>query len=560
MIGFPGASACIAEEIDAVPQQEVPMSSRKSIQDSRLSGERPWPRDFKGVDIVIVGLGWTGGILAQGAGATRASTIVALERGKPRDTEPGFHDADDPRRAAVRAAPRADAERRARHAHLPQQFNRDCAADAAARLVPARRRRRRRRRALERPDLALVAVRPRAMRSAPVRATARTRSRRHDTCRTGASPTTSSSPTTTGSKSCAACRARPAICAARRSTAAMRSKGRAQRRVSQPAADRSRRGRRCSTRRRAELGYHPFPAPAGQHVAAPTSTRDGVHARASANIAAICERFGCEANAKASPQFTVIPLAAAEDELRAAHRRRGVKDRSTTAPARRRRRHLCRHAAARSTSSRPSSSCSAAYVASTTCTCCCCSGIGEPYDPATGKGVVGRNYCLPDRGSGATCSSRTRMINPFMGAGALAHGDRRFQRRQFRPRGARLLRRRRLSRRLEHRRAADRDPGRCRPARRAGVREWKKRGQARLQPRARHRHIRAAMMAYRAELSRSRSDLSGRARPSADAHDLQLHTTTSTSCRTIIADNASKIAKAMKPASASTKRAAPGRY
>ena len=39
---------------------------------------------LKGVDIIIVGLGWTGGILAKELGETGLS-IVALERGKPRE-------------------------------------------------------------------------------------------------------------------------------------------------------------------------------------------------------------------------------------------------------------------------------------------------------------------------------------------------------------------------------------------------------------------------------------------------------------------------------------------
>jgi gluconate 2-dehydrogenase alpha chain len=91
---------------------------------------------LKGVDIVIVGLGWTGGILARELGVTGLS-IVALERGKPRDTNPDFmmptiHD-------ELRYARRHELmQNAARHAHLPQQFKRDCAADAPARLIPAR--------------------------------------------------------------------------------------------------------------------------------------------------------------------------------------------------------------------------------------------------------------------------------------------------------------------------------------------------------------------------------------------------------------------------------------
>ena len=44
---------------------------------------------LKTADIVIVGLGWTGGILARELAETGLS-IVVLERGGPRDTNPDF--------------------------------------------------------------------------------------------------------------------------------------------------------------------------------------------------------------------------------------------------------------------------------------------------------------------------------------------------------------------------------------------------------------------------------------------------------------------------------------
>src|SRR3974390_1288749 len=43
----------------------------------------------KSADIVIVGLGWTGGILARQLAETGLSSVV-LERGAPRDTNPDF--------------------------------------------------------------------------------------------------------------------------------------------------------------------------------------------------------------------------------------------------------------------------------------------------------------------------------------------------------------------------------------------------------------------------------------------------------------------------------------
>ena len=56
------------------------------------------------------------------------------------------------------------------------------------------------------------------------------------------------------------------------------------------------------------------------------------------------------------------------------------------------------------------------------------SGIGEPYDPATQKGVIGKNYCY-QTGAPATLFFEGSNFNPFMSAGGSTHRDRRFQRR-----------------------------------------------------------------------------------------------------------------------------------
>jgi len=47
------------------------------------------------------------------------------------------------------------------------------------------------------------------------------------------------------------------------------------------------------------------------------------------------------------------------------------------------------------------------------------SGIGQPYDPATGGGAVGRNYCYQVSG-GVQVFLADHEINPFMATGALA--------------------------------------------------------------------------------------------------------------------------------------------
>ena len=47
------------------------------------------------------------------------------------------------------------------------------------------------------------------------------------------------------------------------------------------------------------------------------------------------------------------------------------------------------------------------------------SGIGKPYDPATGKGVVGRNYAYQCGGGATAFFDKETIMNQFMGAGAL---------------------------------------------------------------------------------------------------------------------------------------------
>src|SRR5262249_57685765 len=46
-------------------------------------------------------------------------------------------------------------------------------------------------------------------------------------------------------------------------------------------------------------------------------------------------------------------------------------------------------------------------------------GIGEPYDPRSGKGVVGKNYCYQFE-AGGEAFFEGREFNPFMGAPGMA--------------------------------------------------------------------------------------------------------------------------------------------
>ena len=52
-------------------------------------------------------------------------------------------------------------------------------------------------------------------------------------------------------------------------------------------------------------------------------------------------------------------------------------------------------------------------------------GIGEQYDPATGKGTIGKNYCYQVSGNGVGVFFENKEINPFMSAGASSRHEHR---------------------------------------------------------------------------------------------------------------------------------------
>jgi gluconate 2-dehydrogenase alpha chain len=130
-----------------------------------------------------------------------------------------------------------------------------------------------------------------------------------------------------------------------------------------------------------------------------------------------CERFGCETAAKASPVANVLPaaLATGRYELRTrAHVLRVDLDRSraratgVTYLDLDRGEEVTQPADLVLVTAFPIHAVHLLLV----------SGIGTPYDPATGEGTVGRGYTYQVV-SGATAFFEDKVFNPFMGAGAM---------------------------------------------------------------------------------------------------------------------------------------------
>jgi gluconate 2-dehydrogenase alpha chain len=165
------------------------------------------------------------------------------------------------------------------------------------------------------------------------------------------------------------------------------------------------------------LGYHPFPAPAANSSDVYTNP-EGL-TLGGCEYCGHCERFGCEANAKASPNVCILPalLADPKFELRAhAYVKELVYDKAA------RKVRAVRYVDTRSGEEyeQPAGLVILGAYVFNNVLLMLTAGIGEPYDYKTGRGVVGKNYCYQVTGTNVQVFFEDREINPFMAAGS--HG------------------------------------------------------------------------------------------------------------------------------------------
>src|SRR3954465_10936614 len=160
-------------------------------------------------------------------------------------------------------------------------------------------------------------------------------------------------------------------------------------------------------------GYHPFPRPsanASQAYTNPDGTQFGA-----CQYCGYCQRFGCEANAKGSPHMTVIPIAMRSPnfELRAnSWVTKVLKD----ASGKRVTGVTYTNVLTGEEYEQPAAMVALCAYAVNNVHLMLLSGIGQPYDPVAQTGVVGRNYCY-QTGAGATLFFEGRQFNPFISAG-----------------------------------------------------------------------------------------------------------------------------------------------
>lgn len=160
------------------------------------------------------------------------------------------------------------------------------------------------------------------------------------------------------------------------------------------------------------VGLHPAPVPSA-NASRPYRNPYGCEMQP-CNFCGFCERFGCEHFAKASPQVCVLPAIRQNFELRVGcHVTRVNYDRA----AKRATGVTYIDAAGREVE-QPAGVVALCAFAFNNARLLLLSGIGQPYDPSTGEGVVGKNYTYQTMSGVNVFYGEDTRINPWMGAGA----------------------------------------------------------------------------------------------------------------------------------------------
>src|SRR5882724_9926387 len=162
------------------------------------------------------------------------------------------------------------------------------------------------------------------------------------------------------------------------------------------------------------LGYHPYPQPSS-NLSQPYTNPEGLKLQQCV-FCGFCERFACEHYAKASPQTIILPVLLANPnyELRAQCQVLRINLDSTGKKAT----GVTYADASGREFEQPADLVLITAFPLNNVRMLLLSGIGKPYDPRTGEGVVGRNYTYQTVGGPTVFMDESVNINPFMASGA----------------------------------------------------------------------------------------------------------------------------------------------
>lgn len=162
------------------------------------------------------------------------------------------------------------------------------------------------------------------------------------------------------------------------------------------------------------LGYHPFSIPAA-NCSEPYTNPYGVQL-GPCNYCGYCERFGCFMYSKASPQTTILPVLMKRKnfELRTQSQVIKVNLDSSGKKAT----GVTYIDAQGQQIEQPADLVILSAFQLHNVRLLLLSGIGKPYDPVTGEGIVGKNYAYQMNSGISLFYDKDTHFNPFIGAGA----------------------------------------------------------------------------------------------------------------------------------------------
>jgi gluconate 2-dehydrogenase alpha chain len=162
------------------------------------------------------------------------------------------------------------------------------------------------------------------------------------------------------------------------------------------------------------LGYHPYPQPSS-NLSRPYTNPEGLHLQQCV-FCGFCERYACEHFAKASPQTIILPklLQMPNYELRTSCEVLRINLDSTRKKAT----GVTYIDGAGNEYEQPAELVLLTAFSLNNVRTLLLSGIGETYDPKTGRGVVGRCYSYQTTGGAIVFMDESININPFMSSGA----------------------------------------------------------------------------------------------------------------------------------------------
>lgn len=159
------------------------------------------------------------------------------------------------------------------------------------------------------------------------------------------------------------------------------------------------------------LGLHPFPLPAAT-ISTPYTNPDGVY-RLGCVYCGFCERFGCMIGAKAQPTNTLLPVIAKHKNV--VIRSRCSVRRILTSASRKQARGVVYVDASGQEIFQPADLVVLSSWTLNNTRLLLLSNIGTPYDPSSGKGTLGRH--LTHQVSLGVTGFFEKPLNRFMGAG-----------------------------------------------------------------------------------------------------------------------------------------------